>query len=126
MRDRYDEVREKGADIVSIGMGWPAAAADFRDQHEVPFPVLIDHTKETYRALELGRGTAWQILGPPVWLRAARSFLAGHGMTPRPKQDPLQLGGVIVADRGGGIRYSYASRTSSDNPPTDEVIAALP
>lgn len=107
-------------------MGWPAAAADFREQFQVPFPVLIDHTKETYRALEFERGTMWQILGPPVWIRAARSFLSGHGVTPRPKQDPLQLGGVIVTEKGGDIRYSYASKTSSDNPPTDEVIAALP
>lgn len=111
---------------MSIGMGWPAAAADFKEQFEVPFPVLVDRTKETYRALELGRGTPWQILGPPVWRRTIKSLVSGHGLTPRPKQDPMQLGGVIVADRGGDIRYSYASKTSSDNPPTNEVIAALP
>lgn len=126
MRTRYDEIKAAGAELVSIGMGWPAAAADFRDQHDIPFPVIVDHTKETYRALDLGRGSLWQILGPPVWLRAAKSFAAGHGMTPKPKQDPLQLGGVIVAGSGGEIVYSYASRSSSDNPPTDEVIAAIP
>lgn len=112
--------------MVSIGMGWPAAAADFREEFNVPFPILVDHSKETYRALELARGTPWQIFGPPVWLRAVRSFVSGHGMTPKPKQDPFQLGGVIVVDRGGDVRYSYASKTSSDNPPSDDVIAALP
>ena len=126
MRTRYDEIKEKGAELVSIGMGWPAAAADFREQYEVPFPLIVDHTKETYRALEMGRGSLWQILGPPVWIRSVRSLLAGHGMTSKPKQDPLQLGGVVVADKGGDVVYRYASKISSDNPPTDEVIAAIP
>ena len=126
MRTRYDEIKDKGAELVAIGMGWPAAAADFREKFEVPFPLIVDHTKETYRALEFGRGNLWQILGPPIWIRGVQSFLSGHGMTPRPKQDALQFGGVIVADRGGDIVYRYASKTSSDNPPTAEVIAAIP
>ena len=47
-------------------------------------------------------------------------------MTPKPKEDPFQLGGVIVADKGGQVVYSHMSKKSSDNPPTDEVIAAIP
>jgi len=126
LRTRYDEIKEAGAEVVSIGMGWPAAAADFREQQDVPFPLIVDHTKETYRMLEMGRGSLWMITGPPVWIRGVRSLLSGHGLTPKPKQDPFQLGGVIVADKGGEIVYRYASKTSSDNPPTDDVIAAIP
>lgn len=126
MRTRYDEIKAQGAELVSIGMGWPAAAADFREQHDVPFPVIVDHTKQTYRALEMRRGNAWQVLGPPVWIRGVKSLLTGHGLTPKPKQDPLQMGGVIVADKGGEIVWRYVSAVSSDNPPTDDVIAAIP
>ena len=126
MRTRYDDISGKGAELVAIGMGWPAAAADFREKHDVPFPLMVDHTKETYRALEMNRGSLWDVLGPPVWIRSLRSLISGHGMTTKPKQDPLQMGGVVVADSGGEILYKYVSKTSSDNPPTDEVIAALP
>lgn len=111
---------------MSIGMGWPAAAADFRDTHEVPFPVLVDRKKETYRALQIQRGNVWEVAGPSVWLRTVRSLVTGRGIDIRAKQDPFQLGGVIVADKGGEILYSYRSKSSSDNPPTGEVIAALP
>ena len=107
-------------------MGWPAAAADFREEREVPFPLIVDQKKETYRALEMRRGNLWEVAGPPVWLRFAKAFLSGHGVQPKPKQDPLQMGGVIVADTGGKIVYRYTSEASSDNPPTDEVIAAIP
>ena len=126
MRTRYDEIKERGGELVAIGMGWPAAAADFREQFNVPFPLIVDHTKETYRALELGRASLAQLIGPGVLLRGAKSLLSGHGMTAKPKEDPTQLGGVVVADKGGSILYRYVSKTQADNPPTDEVIAALP
>lgn len=112
--------------MIAIGMGWPAAAADFREQQDVPFPLLVDHTKQTYRAVKMKRGTLWQVAGPPVWLRSIKSFVGGHGMTPKPKQDPLQMGGVVVVEAGGRILYQHISETSSDNPPTDDVVAAIP
>lgn len=124
MRGRYQEFRERGADVAAIGMGWPAAAADFKATFEVPFPVLVDHTKETYRALELGHGTWWSVAGPPVWWRGIKGIVSGHP-TALPKQDPKQLSGVAVVEPGGHVRYVHRAANSSDNPPVDEVLAAL-
>jgi peroxiredoxin len=107
-------------------MGWPAAAANFREEREIPFPLIVDQKKETYRALEMKRGNLWEVAGPHVWLRFTKSILSGHGVQAKPKEDPLQMGGVVVADKGGRIGYRYLSSSSSDNPPTDEVIAAIP
>lgn len=125
MRGRYGEFQQKGAEVAAIGMGVPEMAADFRDKQDVPFPLLVDRTKETYRALEMKRGTLWEVAGPPVWLRYAKGMLSGHGVA-KPKQDPLQMGGVLVVERGGDVLYEFRSSTSSDNPPVDEVLAALP
>ncbi len=126
MRGRYDDVRIKGAELVAIGMGWPAAAAAFRDEQKIEFPLLVDRTKETYRALDIARGSYMDVIGPKVWARSAKSIMSGKGISLKPQQDPLQLGGVVVADKGGDVLYAYRSKTSSDNPPTDAVIAALP
>ena len=127
MRGRYREFQAKGADVAAIGMGIPEMAADFREKQDVPFPLLVDRTKETYRALEMKRGTLWEVAGPPVWLRYAKGLLGGHSQAiEKPKQDPLQLGGVVVTDRGGDVLYEFRSSTSSDNPPIDDVLAALP
>ncbi len=125
MRGRYEEFTAKGADVAAIGMGIPEMAADFREKQSVPFPLLVDRTKATYRALEMRRGTLWEVAGPPVWLRYAKGMLSGHGVD-KPKQDPLQMGGVIVVDRGGDILYGSRSNNASDNPPVDDVLAALP
>jgi peroxiredoxin len=122
---RYEEFRSKGAGVAAIGMGIPEMAADFREKQDVPFPLLVDRTKQTYRALEMKKGNLWDVMGPPNWVRYAKAIVAGHGVD-KPKQDPLQLGGVLVVDTGGKVVYEFRSSAAADNPPIEDVLAALP
>ncbi|MGH2757269.1 MAG: AhpC/TSA family protein [Actinomycetota bacterium] len=123
LRDRYREVEEADAQVIAIGMGFPEMAAHFKKELEIPFPLLVDHTKETYRALAIGSASPWNVYGPPVWIRGIRSILEYGNKIP--KQDPFQLGGAAVVDKSGEILYLYRSRDSSDTPPVDEVLDAL-
>ena len=124
MRDRYKEVTDRGADVVAIGMGRPEMAADFRAKQKMPFRLLVDHTKETYRTLELGRASLMQILGPSVWWRFAKGMVTGHGVT-APKQDPYQLSGAAVVDAGGRVKLVHRATSSADNLPVDKLLSAL-
>jgi len=38
---------------------------------------------------------------------------------------PGQLGGVLVIAPDGSIRYAHMSEDASDNPPVNEVLAAV-
>lgn len=100
-------------------------AADFRDKQDVGFPLLVDRTKQTYRALEMKRGNLWDVTGPKNWGRFAKGIATGHGVD-RPKQDPLQMGGVIVAEPGGDVRYVFRASAAAETPPIDEVLTAVP
>jgi peroxiredoxin len=124
LRDRYEEFTSRGAQVAAVGMGTPAMAADFKREHEVPFPVLIDHTKETYRLLDFKRATLVDALKPKVLVRGAVSFLKrGQAL---PKQDPAQLGGAIVVDRDGHIIFIHRAKDAQDNAPVDALLEALP
>ena len=123
MRDRYEELEAKGARAAAVGMGWPAMAAHFKDEHHIPFPLLVDHDKKTYRAVEMKRTGPWNLYGPPVWIKGIRSIL-DYG-NKFPKQDPMQLGGVVVVGTGGDVLYRFRASKSSDIAPLDEVLAAL-
>lgn len=125
MSGRYEEFTSRGATIAAIGMGLPGMAEDFREKQKIPFPLLVDHTKETYRALEMKKGNLWDVMGPKNWPRYAKGILSGHGVD-RPQQDPLQMGGVLVVDTDGSVTYEFRAGASSENPPIDEVLAALP
>lgn len=99
-------------------------AAHFKEDQQIPFPLLVDHKKETYRALHMKHSSPWSIYGPTVWIKGIKS-IAQHG-NKFPKQDPLQLGGIVVADKGGKILYTFRANASSEVAPLDEVVAALP
>lgn len=124
MRDRYPEIQAAGADAAAIGMGWPAAAAAFKEEFDIPFPLIVDHTKQTYRALEMQRGTLWDVVGPKVWLRFAKGLMGGHGVG-KPKQDPLQMGGTIVVKPGGETPLVHRARSAEENVPLEDVLGAL-
>jgi peroxiredoxin len=126
LSDRYEEFTERGASIVAIGMGRPDMAAHFRDEREIPFPLIVDHDKETYRALEMKRGNLWDVSGPQNWGRFAKGIVKGHGVDVRVKQDPLQMGGAIVVDPGGEIRYVFRGSSAKETPDIEELLDALP
>ena len=125
MSSREQEFTRKGAVLAAIGMGIPEMAADFRERQGVTFPLLVDRTKETYRALEMKRGSLWDVTGPKNWPRFVKGLVTGHGVE-KPKQDPLQMGGVLVVDKGGEVVYEFRASAAADTPPIDEVLDALP
>jgi peroxiredoxin len=125
LSDRRDEFEHKGAQIVAIGMGRPDMAAHFRETQGIPFPLIVDHDKKTYQAVQMRRGNLWDLVGPHNWVRYTKALVAGHGVAP-PKQDPAQMGGVIVVDAEGDIRFVHRGEIPKDNPVVDEVLRALP
>ena len=99
-------------------------AAHFRDEQKIPFLLLVDRTKKTYRMLGLGRASLMQVAGPKVWTRFAKGMVTGHGVG-MPKQDPYQLAGAVVLDKGGEIKHVHRSKSAPDNLPVDDLLAAL-
>lgn len=124
MRDRYEEVRATGFDVVAIGMGRVDMADHFRKEFDIPFRLLVDHRRETYRALDIKRGTWWDVLGPHMWWDFTKRMLKGQG--PKGVQaDPLQLGGVAVIETDGTIRKIHRASDPADNLPIDELLTIL-
>ena len=124
MRDREEEIEATGTKVVAIGMGRPDMAAFFRDQFDIPFTLLVDHEKQTYRALQIKKGTWFDVSGPQNWARFAKAFLSGKGVA-KPEQDPLQMGGVAVVQQGGRISFIHRSEASADNLPIDDLLEEL-
>ena len=125
MRDRYAEIEAAGAGVAAIGMGAIQRAARFKEELDIPFPLLVDRTRETYRLLELSRGSWNDVAGPKVWGRGLRSLVGGNAQTVRPREDPRQLGGAAVILPGDRLASVHRATTSSDNVPVDRLLGAL-
>ena len=105
-------------------MGTEAQAAHFKEAEDVPFDLLVDRRKETYRALEMKRATLWETVGPGVWLRFGQALLKGKP-SGKPKQDAYQLGGTAVIKPGGDVVFLHRSEDIADNYPVEEILAHL-
>ena len=97
---------------------------NFCRKRGVPFDCLGDPEREAYHAVGLERGSAREYIGPQLamgFLRAAR-----HGALPgKPEGDVAQRPGTFVVSPEGRVLYAHYHRDSADNPPMDELLAAV-
>ena len=103
-------------------MGASETARRFKHKYELPFTVLVDKKRESYRMLGLKRGSVSDVMGPRVWAKGIKSVVKnGQGV---PKEDPYQLGGVAIV-KDGKVTFVHRSETSSDNLSTQALLEAL-
>jgi hypothetical protein len=95
----------------------------YRGRLGLPFVVLTDETRATYRAYGLGRGRWWRVWGPRT-VRAYGRLIRGGARAERPKEDTLQLGGEFVVGRDGRLLYAFRSKGPDDRPPVDDLVRA--
>lgn len=83
--------------------------------------VLADPERVLYAAFGLGRASVARVwLDPRVWLRYGR-LLAGGRRLERADDDTLQLGGDVLVDAVGRVRWIYRSHGPEDRPRLSEV-----
>jgi NAD(P)-dependent dehydrogenase (short-subunit alcohol dehydrogenase family) len=123
LRERIEDIRNQGAELVIVGNGAANFGQAFREDFELDCPVLVDPELTAYRAAGLRRGRV-EILSPRLPANAVRALRSGSRQT-SVQGDPWQLGGVFVIQPDGGLTYRYESREAGDHPPVEDVLTAL-
>jgi peroxiredoxin len=122
--EAHEEFRKAGADVVAIFQYRADPTYHFCRKRHVPFDCLGDPEREGYHAVGLERGGASEYIGPHLvkgFLRAAR-----HGGLPGvPKGDVAQRPGTFVVSPEGVVLYAHYNKDSSDNPPLEDLLAAV-
>ena len=122
MRDRLEELGD--AAVVLITFTRQRNLRGYRARLRLPYPVVSDESRSTYRAYGLGRGRWWRVWGPETLRTYIR--LVRHGSrVRRPTEDTLQLGGDFVVGRDGRLLFVYRSKGPADRPSVDELVAAV-
>ncbi|MEO1059802.1 MAG: peroxiredoxin-like family protein [Actinomycetota bacterium] len=128
MRDRLDELGPTTR-VALITFTDTELITSYRLEHELPFPVLTDPERTTYRAYGLERGSLTSVWG---W-RAARRYLEifrRNGLRAvrslaRPTEDTRQLGGDFVVGADGRLVFAFRGEGPHDRPSVDELVAAV-
>ena len=124
MREHYDEITARGAEVVAIGTGDRRYAAGFVADERVPFPVLVDDHAEAARAAAVRRTTPWGLFNPRSFPGAWRARKAGFRVH-KSGARVTQLGATFVVGPGDRVRYEHVDAHTDDHAPLDEVLAAL-
>ena len=70
MRDRYQDIRQAGGDVLVISFTPPPFLALYLRDHPLPFPLLSDPPRSAYHAFGLERTTWRTLLRPGIAARA--------------------------------------------------------
>jgi peroxiredoxin len=124
LREGAQEIEDAGGHVVAVTQGDAQQAQALCARFDVPFPCLADPQRAGYKAFELKRGNAWEVMGPPVLAPGLRAASKGH-FVERPVGDVMQLPGTFIIDREGIVRYARYARHAADHPSVGEIVAAL-
>jgi peroxiredoxin len=120
----HDEIRAAGGEVVCAFQYRAHPTRNFCAQRGVDLECLGDPDKHAYDAVGLERGGAKELASPKVALGALRA--AAKGQLPgMPEGDTALMPATFVVDPQGKVRYAHYNADQSDNPPMDEVLAAV-
>jgi hypothetical protein len=88
----------------------------------LPWPVLLDGTRELYRAYGMARESFWNVWGPASWWGFIKLLVRGRRLH-LPTGDVYQMGGDVLIDPQGIVRRHYISRYPLDRPSVDSLLA---
>ena len=124
IRQQYGRIQHAGGEVIVISFAAPEALQRLIQAHKLPFTMLTDPERKVYRQYgmlyrDTGPVQTWKTLSTYVKLR-----LAGY---PKPLRggDPRQMGGNVVIDPSGIIRFLHRSQFPEDRPTAADVVQTL-
>lgn len=107
-----------------VGQGTIGSASAFSGPRRIPYDIVVDPTRDAFCAYGLARGSLVQVGGPKVvgaWREAVAGGATQGGFN---GGSYFQLGGTFVVGQDGILRFVHRDRDATDDPETDDVLAA--
>ncbi|MBK7586288.1 MAG: AhpC/TSA family protein [Myxococcales bacterium] len=117
------ELEGANIDVLVVTFERPDAAARSAADMALPWPILVDSTRELYGVYRMGRAGKWDVWGPSSWWAYARQF-ARCRWPRRSHDDVYQRGGDVLIDPSGVIRLHHVGVGPSDRPSVELILAA--
>jgi peroxiredoxin len=121
LRDHYAAFRESNAEVLGIAAVGLKPLTAFVRELELPFPVLSDASAEAYFAFGSGKG---MVIRSRTLLAAAQLVWRAKRLY-RPVRDIMQVGGDVVVDGAGLVRFAHSSEDPTDRPGVAELLRLI-
>lgn len=125
MRDREEEFRRRNVRIVVITFEGDAFARNYVKDTSLSWPLLLDPTRETYRAYGMRSASFLDIWNPKTLWAYLKEFLGGE-RPPKPEGDIYQRGGDVLIDPDGTVSLHHVGAGPADRPTVDSLLRRIP
>ena len=102
--------REIAVVVVTFEQAW--RAAQYLNETQFPWPLLLDTDRSLYTAYGMDRGSAREVMGLRNWKLFLQLLWRGRRVH-RPPDDIYQLGGDVLIDAQGIVRQHHVARGPS-------------
>ena len=124
LRQKHGEIEARGAIVLAVSFEPRDRLFQLSRLLQLPFPLLSDQERDSYRAYGLQRGSLRQIFSFQTVLTYVKLLSKGRSYQFR-RSDLRQLGGDFIIDPEGVIRYQYRSAAPHDRPSVEELLSSI-
>lgn len=121
-----DDFARIGASVVMIAYHDPEQVmTNLVRELELPYTLLLDPSRQTYRRWGLEQATWRNALSPGLYVAAIRMKLSGVKEMPAIPGPPTQMGGDFVIDREGRLTFVKYMKSFHDRAKVPVLLSAL-
>ncbi|PKB63578.1 MAG: hypothetical protein BZY80_06480 [SAR202 cluster bacterium Io17-Chloro-G2] len=124
MRRHHREIEDRNGAVLAVSFESSERISQLFRQMQLPFPILSDPRRDTYRAYGLASGNLLRLWAPgTIWTYI--KLLARGNWYHFGKSDLRQMGGDFVLDQGGLVAYEFRGASPHQRPTVSELLAVL-
>lgn len=114
---------DKNLSLAVIGSGDPRYFNDFREKTNYYGLLFSDPSLAAFSLLGFSKGASGFMSVRSIF-KAASALKEGHRQG-SVQGSTMQLGGAIVVDTSGDVRYFFSGRKAGDHPEINELLSAV-
>lgn len=123
--ERQAEWERRRVRILTVTFEPADRAKRFLADSQSEYPLLLDTERHIYAAYGMGSASIWRLAQPSTWWNYLRLFMGGWAPRLPDFTDYQQLGGDVLIDPEGTIRFFHASEDPADRPRLEDIFSAL-
>lgn len=100
-------------------------ARGYVEDTSLTWPLLVDDTRETYRAYGMLSASFWDIWGPKTWWVYLKEILKGAKLR-KSEGDISQRGGDVLIDPAGIVALHHVGVGPADRPAVESILKRIP
>lgn len=124
MRDHEQEFTKRNVKIAVVTFEIDFLARSYVEDTSLPWPLLVDEARETYRSYGMHSASFWDVWGPKTWWVYLKEIVKG-GKVRKSEGDIRQRGGDVLIGPDGIVHMHHIGTGPADRPAVEALLKKI-